>query len=62
MSDVIFNMSNNSMVITRSGFVRRLLIPVVHVTGGRLKRVRDYVKDETFCFTPELCQNGRRLW
>ena len=55
MSDVTFNMSNNSMEVHHKK-VEPWKITLVDtgestMTGGRLKRVRDYVKDETFCFT-----------
>ena len=56
MSDVTFDMTENSMEINRkrSEPWRVTLVDTGEstLTGGRLKRVRDYVKnEEAFCFT-----------
>ncbi|PZO17848.1 MAG: glucose-1-phosphate cytidylyltransferase [Burkholderiales bacterium] len=56
MSDVTFDMSNNSMVVHQQN-VEPWRVTLVDtgedtLTGGRLKRVGDYLKDEeAFCFT-----------
>ncbi len=55
MSDVTFDMKNNQMEVHRNG-VEPWRITLVDtgektMTGGRLKRVRDYIGDETFYFT-----------
>lgn len=56
MSDVTFDMSNNQMEVHQQN-VEPWKITLVDtgentLTGGRLKRVADYVKDEeAFCFT-----------
>ena len=55
MSDVTFCMSNNSMEVHRKK-VEPWEITLVDtgeatMTGGRLKRCRDYLADEPFCFT-----------
>lgn len=56
MSDVTFNMKDNSMKIHQN-YAEPWSVTVVDtgensMTGGRLKRVRDYIKDEeAFCFT-----------
>ena len=55
MSDVTFNMRTNSMEVHRKQ-AEPWEITLVDtgestMTGGRLKRVRDYVADEPFCFT-----------
>ena len=55
MSDVTFDMSNNTMHVHQQ-YAEPWRVTLVDtgedtMTGGRLKRVRDYVKDETFCFT-----------
>ena len=55
MSDVTFHMSTNSMEVHRKQ-VEPWQITLVDtgeatMTGGRLKRVREYVEDEAFCFT-----------
>lgn len=56
MSDVTFNMQNNEMEV-HSQNAEPWKVTLVDtgestMTGGRLKRVRDYVKDEdAFCFT-----------
>lgn len=56
MSDVTFDMAHNSMQVHRRT-AEPWKVTLVDtgeetLTGGRLKRVRDYVKDEeSFCFT-----------
>ena len=55
MSDVTFHMDLNFMEVHRRK-AESWKVTVVDtgddsMTGGRLKRVRDYVGDETFCFT-----------
>jgi glucose-1-phosphate cytidylyltransferase len=55
MSDVTFHMRTNSMEVHRKK-AEPWEITLVDtgentMTGGRLKRVRSYVADETFCFT-----------
>ncbi len=54
-ADVTFDLTNNSMEIHNSA-AEPWRITLVEtgdrtMTGGRLKRVRDYIGDETFCFT-----------
>jgi len=56
MSDVTFNMNDNSMKVHNSKsepWSVTLIDTGEHtMTGGRLKRVREYIKDdESFCFT-----------
>ncbi len=55
MSDVTFDMSNNRMEVhhRRSEPWRVTIADTgeATMTGGRLKRVREYLGDETFCFT-----------
>ncbi len=55
MSDVTFDMSNNSMEIHQKKAEpwKVTLIDTGEntLTGGRLKRVRDYLDNEEFCFT-----------
>lgn len=55
MSDVTFDMSNNSMEIHQKKAEpwKVTLIDTGEntLTGGRLKRVRDYLDNEDFCFT-----------
>lgn len=55
MSDVTFDMTNNRMVVHHKHAEpwRVTLVDTgdTTMTGGRLLRVRDYVEDETFCFT-----------
>ncbi len=56
MSDVTFDMADNSMVVhqRKAEPWRVTLVDTGEntLTGGRLKRVADYVKDEeAFCFT-----------
>lgn len=55
MSDVTFNMSDNSVEIHHK-FADPWRVTLVDtgensMTGGRLKRVSSYIADETFCFT-----------
>jgi len=55
MSDVTFDMAKNHMEVHQNS-VEPWRVTLVDtgentMTGGRLKRVRDYVKDEDFCFT-----------
>ncbi len=55
MSDVTFDMSNNKMQVHQNNAEpwRVTLVDTGEntMTGGRLKRVRDYLDDEDFCFT-----------
>jgi len=55
MSDVTFDMQSNQMQVHQKNAEpwRVTLVDTGEETqtGGRLKRVRDYVGDETFCFT-----------
>ena len=55
MSDVTFNMSDNSVQIHHK-FADPWRVTLVDtgeksMTGGRLKRVSSYIADDTFCFT-----------
>ncbi|RPA68299.1 glucose-1-phosphate cytidylyltransferase [Cyclobacteriaceae bacterium YHN15] len=54
-SDVTFDLRNNSMEVHRKNSEpwRVTLVDTGEnvMTGGRLKRVAEYVKDETFCLT-----------
>jgi glucose-1-phosphate cytidylyltransferase len=55
MSDVTFDMANNSMQV-HERYAEPWRVTLVDtgqdtLTGGRLKRVRDYIGEETFCFT-----------
>jgi glucose-1-phosphate cytidylyltransferase len=56
MSDITFDMSNNKMIVHNQR-VEPWTVTLVDtgehsMTGGRLKRVKDYLKDEEcFCFT-----------
>jgi glucose-1-phosphate cytidylyltransferase len=55
MSDVTLDLKNNSMQIHKNG-VEPWKVTLVDtgentMTGGRLKRVADYIEGETFCFT-----------
>jgi glucose-1-phosphate cytidylyltransferase len=55
MSDVTFDMSNNRMEVHHR-FAEPWKVTLVDtgedtMTGGRLKRVRDYIGNEDFCFT-----------
>ena len=54
-SDITFDMTNNQMEIHRKD-TEPWRVTLVHtgtdtMTGGRLKRVQDYVGNETFCMT-----------
>jgi glucose-1-phosphate cytidylyltransferase len=55
MSDVSFNMKDNSMEVHhRSAEPWRVTLVdtgEATATGGRLKRIRNYIGDEPFCFT-----------
>ena len=55
MSDVTFDMSSNSVEVhkKRSEPWRITIVDTGDetMTGGRLKRVKDYIGNETFCFT-----------
>lgn len=55
MSDVTFDMKHNRMEVhhQRSEPWRVTIVDTgeATMTGGRLKRVREYLGDETFCFT-----------
>jgi glucose-1-phosphate cytidylyltransferase len=55
MSDVTFDMQSNQMEVHQK-YAEPWRVTLVDtgestLTGGRLKRVKDYVGDETFCFT-----------
>ena len=55
MSDVTFDMKNNCMEVHQR-YVEPWRVTLVDtgestLTGGRLKRVREYIGNETFCFT-----------
>ena len=54
-SSVTFDMSTNAIEV-HNGFVEPWKVTLVDtgedtLTGGRLRRVKDYLEDETFCFT-----------
>ena len=54
-SDVTFNLKENSMEIHRN-HIEPWSVTLINtgdgtMTGGRLKRVKEYVGNETFCFT-----------
>ncbi len=55
MTDVTFDMAHNSMEVHRRHAepwrVTLVDTGLDTMTGGRLKRVREYVKDDTFCLT-----------
>lgn len=55
MSDVTFHMKLNSMEVHHKNAepweITLIDTGEITMTGGRLKRVRDYVSDSTFCFT-----------
>ena len=55
MSDVTFDMKNNTMEVHKKSAepwnVTLVDTGIDTMTGGRLKRVKKYVDDETFCFT-----------
>jgi len=55
MSDVTFDLKNNQMEVHHK-FAEPWSVTLVDtgidtMTGGRLKRIKEYVKDESFCFT-----------
>lgn len=55
MSDVTFDMSRNAMEVHQR-YVEPWRVTLVNtgddtMTGGRLKRVREHIGDESFCFT-----------
>lgn len=55
MSDVTFDMKNNRMEVHHK-FVEPWTVTLVDtgfdtMTGGRLKRIKEYVENDTFCFT-----------
>lgn len=55
MSDITFDMENNSMQVHQNK-AEPWRVTIVDtgddtMTGGRLLRVKEYVKNETFCFT-----------
>ncbi|MFK4726887.1 glucose-1-phosphate cytidylyltransferase [Bradyrhizobium niftali] len=55
MADVTFDLANNSMEV-HNKFAEHWKVTLVDtglntMTGGRLKRIRDYVGNETFCMT-----------
>jgi glucose-1-phosphate cytidylyltransferase len=54
-SDVTFDIRNNSMNVRQSSaepWIVTLVDTGIDVmTGGRIKRVRDYIENETFCLT-----------
>lgn len=55
MSDVTFDMANNGMEV-HQGYAEPWRVTLIDtgqdtLTGGRLKRVREHVGEETFCFT-----------
>ena len=55
MSDVTFDMSNNTMEVHQR-YVEPWRVTLVNtgedtLTGGRLKRVREHLDNEPFCFT-----------
>ena len=54
-SDVTFNMQNNNMEVHQK-FAEPWKVTLIDtgletMTGGRLKKVKSFVEDETFCFT-----------
>ena len=54
-SDVTFDMQNNTMDVHQK-FAEPWKVTLIDtgletMTGGRLKKVKNFVKDETFCFT-----------
>ena len=55
MSDVTFDMKHNKMEVLQNGVepwkVTLIDTGEATMTGGRLKRVRPYIGNETFCFT-----------
>lgn len=55
MSDVTFDLRNNNMKVHQNGTepwkVTLIDTGEKTMTGGRLKRIKDYIGDETFCLT-----------
>jgi glucose-1-phosphate cytidylyltransferase len=55
MSDVTFDMKNNKMEVHRKSAepwkVTLVDTGLETMTGGRLKKIQNFVNDETFCFT-----------
>lgn len=55
MSDVTFDISNNKMVVHKKSAepwtVTLVDTGVDTMTGGRLKKIKKYVENDTFCFT-----------
>ena len=56
MSDVTFDMANNNAMQIHQQYAEPWKITLIDtgentLTGGRLKRVRQYLGDEDFCFT-----------
>jgi len=55
MSDITFDLKNNTMEVHTNGVepwkVTLIDTGETTMTGGRLKRVGDYIGNETFCFT-----------
>ena len=55
MSDVTFDMNNNNMEVhnnhSESWKVTLINTGADTMTGGRLKRIKNFVNNETFCFT-----------
>ena len=55
MADVTFNMEENTMQVHQKD-VEKWNVTLINtgddtMTGGRLKRVKDYLEDDDFCFT-----------
>lgn len=55
MSDVTFDMKHNKMEVHQK-FVEPWKVTLVDtgletMTGGRLKKIKNYLEDDTFCFT-----------
>jgi len=55
MSDVTFNMKNNAMTVHQN-YAEPWQVTLVEtgektMTGGRLKRIREYLDNDDFCFT-----------
>ena len=55
MSDITFDLRNNDVKVHQNGTEPWMITLVdtgeASMTGGRLKRVREYIGDETFCMT-----------
>ena len=55
MSDVTFDLRRNDLQVHQNGTEpwRVTLVDTGEktMTGGRIKRIRDYIGDETFCLT-----------